>query len=280
MLTPTTPTTHTQPHSRRHGAPRRADPITTPLLTAGSAACKGQERFAAFVAHELRTPIALQHAVAEAALADPHADRAVLRAMAQDVIASCEQQQRLIDALLHLTRSQDGLTRHEPVDLAAITSRLFQAHDLSTLESIVSLEPAQTSGDPDLIERLAANLLSNAIRYNVGRGRIEVATRTESEHAVLSIANTGQRIAGVELTRLFLPFQRFASQTAAISGGVGLGLAIVQAIADAHGAIITAQARPDGGLKIDVSFPVKTRAVVPGPLREQIAVAVGHHIAV
>ena len=236
--------------------------------------------FAAFVAHELRTPIALQHAVAEAALADPHANRAVLRGMARDVIASCQQQQRLIDALLHLTRSQDGLTRHEPVDLAAITSRLLQAHDLSTLESIVSLEPAPTSGDPDLIERLAANLLSNAIRYNVGRGRIEVATRTEAEHAVLSIANTGQRIAGAELTRLFLPFQRFVSQTAAISGGVGLGLAIVQAIADAHDAIITPQARPDGGLKIAVSFPVKTRAAAPDPLREQIAVAVVHHIAV
>jgi signal transduction histidine kinase len=255
MRTPTSPTNHTQPW--------RGRPVAIPLLTAGSAAREGQERFAAFVAHELRTPIALQRAVAEAALADPHADAAVFRAMAQDIVASCEQQQHLIDALLCLTQSQEGRRRHEPVDLAAITSRLLRAHDVSMLESIASLEPAQTSGDPDLIERLAANLLSNATRYNVTRGRIEVATRTEAEHAVLSIANTGQLIPDAELTRLFQPFQRLASRSAAISGGVGLGLAIVQAIADAHDAIITAQARPDGGLKIDVSFPVKTRAVVP-----------------
>jgi signal transduction histidine kinase len=255
----------------------RAGPIAIP--PAGSAAREGQERFAAFVAHELRTPIALQRAVAEAALAHQHANAAEFRAMAQDIVASCEQQQRLIDALLYLTESQDGLTRHEPVDLAAITSRLLRAHDLSVLESIVSLEPAPTTGDPDLIERLAANLLSNATRHNVTQGQIELTTHTEAEHAVLSIANTGQRIPDAELARLFRPFQRLASQSAAISVGVGLGLAIVQAIADAHHANITAHARPDGGLKIDVSFPATTTAVTAGPLRERTAIAVVHHTA-
>jgi signal transduction histidine kinase len=232
--------------------------------TGRSAVRKDQERFAAYVAHELRTPIALQRALAEAALAEPHADTAALRAMAQDIVASCEQQQRLIDALLYLTRSRAGLTRHEPVDLAAITSRLLQAQDLSTLDGVVSFEPAQTTGDPDLIERLAANLLSNATRYNLPRGRIEVATRTEAERAVLSIANTGPRIPAAELTRLFQPFQRLASQPAASADGVGLGLAIVKAIAHAHDAVTSAHVRLDGGLKIDVSFPANTRAVAPG----------------
>jgi hypothetical protein len=143
-------------------------------LTDGAANHGGQELFAAYVAHELRTPIALQRAVAEAALTDPHADTAVLRAMAQDVVASCEQQQRLIDALLYLARGQGGLIRHEPADLASITSRQLRTQERSTLESILSLESAQTTGDPDLIERLAASF-SNAIRYNVAGGRIEVA---------------------------------------------------------------------------------------------------------
>jgi len=263
MQTATTPTNHTRPQAGQHGKPGRAGPIAVPLPTGAWAVRNDQERFAAYVAHELRTPIALQRAVAETALTDPHADTAALRALAHAVIASCEQQQRLIDALLYLTRSGGGLTRHEPVDLTAITSRLLQAHDLSMLESTVSFKPAHTTGDPDLIERLAANLLCNATRHNLTGGRIEVATYTEAEHAVLSIANTGPRIPATELTRLFQPFQRLVSQPPASADGVGLGLAIVKAIAHAHDAVITARAQQDGGLKIDVSFPGNTPAVLP-----------------
>jgi signal transduction histidine kinase len=193
--------------------------------------------------------------VAEAALADPRADTATLRAMGEDVVAGCEQQQRLIDALLYLTRSRGGLSRREPVDIAEITSKLLEAQDLSMFESVTSFEPARTTGDPDLVARLAANLLSNATQYNVTGGRIEVATHTEAGHAVLSIANTGPRIPAAELTRLFQPFQRLTSQPRGGAGSIGLGLAIVQAIADAHDATITAHLRADGGLKIDVGFP-------------------------
>jgi signal transduction histidine kinase len=228
-----------------------------------SATLRGQELFAAYVAHELRTPIAIQRAVAEATLADPHADTAALRAMGEEVVACCEQQQRLIDALLYLTRSAGGLRRHEPVDVAAITSELVRAHDPSTFETVVSFEPARTTGDPDLVERLAANLLSNATRYNLTGGRIEIATRSEQERAVLSIANTGRRIPAAELPRLFRPFQRLASQSRASGKSFGLGLAIVRAVADAHEAVITAHAPADGGLKIDVSFPANAEAVVP-----------------
>lgn len=63
----------------------------------------------------------------------------------------------------------------------------------------------------------------------------------------------------------FLPFQRLASQSPASADGVGLGLTVVKAIADAHDAIIIAHARPDGGLKIDVTFAADTGVVVPGP---------------
>jgi signal transduction histidine kinase len=231
-----------------------------------SATLQGQELFAAYVAHELRTPIATQRAVAEATLADPDADTAALRAMGADVVACCEEQQRLIDALLDLTRSAGGLTRYEPVDIAAITGELMHAADPGTFETVVSFEPARTTGDPDLVERLAANLLSNATRYNLAGGRIEIATRTEAGRAVLSIANTGRRVAAAELPRLFQPFQRLASQSRASAKSFGLGLAIVQAIADAHEAVIAAHAPADGGLEIDVSFPANAERVVPaGP---------------
>jgi signal transduction histidine kinase len=246
---------------RRPDRDRGLGPTRVPLWATpsgappGPATFEGQQRFAAYVAHELLTPITLQRALVELALGDQHADTATLRAMGEDVLASCEHQERLIEALLDLTRSQCGLARHELVDIAAITNQAMRAHDLSEFESVVTLEPARTTGDPDLIERLAANLVSNAARHNVTGGRIEVATHTESEQAVLCVANTGRPIPAAELPRLFHPFQRLGSQPRACTDGVGLGLAIVQAIADAHHAYVAAHARPGGGLKIEVSFP-------------------------
>jgi signal transduction histidine kinase len=115
----------------------------------------------------------------------------------------------------------------------------------------VTLEPARTTGDPDLVERLAANLVSNAIRHNIVGGRIEIATGTESGRAALLVANTGPLVPAADLRRLFQPFQRL---TANPSDGVGLGLAIVEAIAATHSALVTARTRPSGGLTIGVSF--------------------------
>jgi signal transduction histidine kinase len=209
----------------------------------------------------LRTPIALQLAIAEAALADLDADRVALRAMCEDIVASCEQQQRLIEALLDLTRIRRGLTCLQPVDVAALTGQALQAHELGELDSVVALEPAFVTGDPILLERLAANLVSNAIRHNIPKGRIEVATRTDSGHTVLSVANTGPLIPAGELTRLFQPFERLGSQRQPCPDGVGLGLAIAQSIADAHTATVAAHPRAGGGLEIEVRFPasVSTR---------------------
>jgi signal transduction histidine kinase len=198
--------------------------------------------------------ITRQHTFAEVALADPDADTAALREMGERVVASCVRQRRLLDALLDLARSRHALTRQrEPVDISAIAAQVLRAHDLSEIESVVELEPAQTFGDAQLVARLAANLISNAIRHNLPCGRIEVATRAASGHAVLSVANTGPLISNGELERLFQPFQRANPSTS--SDGVGLGLAIVQAIADAHDATVTARAQPGGGLRIDVAFP-------------------------
>jgi signal transduction histidine kinase len=217
---------------------------------------EGRGCFAAYVAHELRTPIALQRALVEVALAHPSANAATLREMGERVVASCMGQERLIEALLDLVQSGRGLTRQEPVDIAAIAAEALRAYDLGGLENVVALERARTSGDPNLLERLAANLVSNAIQHNIVGGRIEVATRTEAARVVLSVANTGQLIPADELQRLFQPFQqRLAPHPPDTAEGVGLGLAIVQSIANAHDAVVTATPLPGGGLKIDISFP-------------------------
>jgi signal transduction histidine kinase len=131
---------------------------------------------------------------------------------------------------------------------------VLRAHELSELDSAVALEPAVATGDPTLLERLAANIVSNAIRHNIPHGRIEVATRTDAGRALLSVANTGPLIPAGELTRLFQPFERLGSQPQACTDGIGLGLTIVQSIADAHNATVAAHARAGGGLAIEVRF--------------------------
>jgi K+-sensing histidine kinase KdpD len=219
--------------------------------------------FAGYVAHELRTPIALQLALAESALADPRADEVAWREMAEAVVASCEQQHRLIEALLDFTRSQRGPKCQEPVDIAAITGHVLRAHELGELKCAVVLEPAITMGDPALLERLVANLVSNAIRHNIHHGRIEVTTRANERHALLAVANTGPLISDREIPRLFHPFECSARPNAC-ADGIGLGLAIVKSIADAHDATVATRASARGGLEIEVRFPATLAGEGPG----------------
>jgi signal transduction histidine kinase len=117
-----------------------------------------------------------------------------------------------------------------------------------------ALKPAQTTGNPRLVERLVANLLSNAIHHNIDGGHIELATDTRDGHAVLTVANTGPKIPASELERIFQQFQRLDSTRTTGANGLGLGLSIVQAIADAHDATINTTAPADGGLHIQISF--------------------------
>ena len=212
-------------------------------------------RFAAYIAHELRTPITLQLALAESALADPDADEVTWRAMAEGIVAGCEHQRRLLDALLDLARSQHGVTRQEPVDISALTGLALLAQDLGDFDSVVTLEPAVAAGDRDLLQRLVANLVSNAVRHNTPRGRIEVSTRAVAGSAVLFVANTGPLIPAGEVARLFQPFERLGSSPRRCADGLGLGLAIVQSIADAHNAVVAAYGPAAGGLEIEVRFP-------------------------
>ncbi|HTU87298.1 MAG TPA: HAMP domain-containing sensor histidine kinase [Solirubrobacteraceae bacterium] len=211
--------------------------------------------FVACAAHELRGELTLQRALAEAALRDANADKDSLREMGYGVVAACERQERLLEALLTLSRSDYGPLRREPVDLAATAAELLRAHEHRALRRTMALAPARTTGDPLLVERLVANLIENAVRHNLPGGRLDIATYTVAGHAIFTIANTGPVIPIGELPRLFEPFQRRDSHEHPFADGLGLGLAIVQSIADAHDAIISAQAQAGGGLRMEISFP-------------------------
>jgi signal transduction histidine kinase len=214
-----------------------------------------QRQFVANASHELRTPLTLERALVEVALADPDPSVESLRQMGEQVLAAGEQQERLIEALLTLSRSQRGLDRHERVDLTAAADQALHTLENSDLTVSTTLEPASTSGDPRLVERLVANLVANAVRHNTPGGRIEITTETREGRALFTIDNTGPVIPPGDLNRLFEPFQRLDAERTDASTGVGLGLSIVRAVAAAHRATIVARARSEGGLHVEVGFP-------------------------
>jgi signal transduction histidine kinase len=228
------------------------------LLERLQATFDAQRRFVANASHELRTPLTLERALVEVALADPNASVETLRATCEQVLAAGEQQERLIEALLTLSRSQRGLDRREPVSLSAITRRTLAQIDHDGIELEATLDPARTSGDPRLVERLVANLIENAVEHNTPGGWIDVATDMDAGRAVLTVTNSGRVVPAAQLERLFQPFQRLEQErrTDADSGGhLGLGLSIVRAIATAHEAELITHPRPEGGLQIEVRFP-------------------------
>ncbi|HLW96530.1 MAG TPA: ATP-binding protein [Solirubrobacteraceae bacterium] len=223
------------------------------------ASFEAQRQFAANASHELRTPLARQRALIQVALADPQASFSSLRAAHERVLASEQHLEQMIEALLTLTRGEAGPERREVLDLEALASQavLARTDELADrgLEVHATLTGAATAGDPRLIERLIANLIDNAISHNSPRGRVEIATGMRDQRAFVSVANTGDPVPPEDIERLFQPFERLGNARTRHDNGHGLGLAIVHAIADAHGAQLTAGARPQGGLSVDVSFP-------------------------
>jgi len=228
------------------------------LLARLEAAFEAQRHFVASASHELRTPLARERVMLQVALDDPSTSAQAWRNTVLDVLASNTEQESLIDALLALATSEGGLDRREPVDLAAITGQVLLArHSEATRRGLrvqAAIQPAIIDGDPLLTERLTANLIDNAVRHNVHGGVVTVSTSATDGHAILSVASTGQVIPPAEVGRLFQPFQRLEPR-GTHGDGHGLGLPIVRAIAAAHGAGITASARPSGGLAIDITFP-------------------------
>jgi len=217
-----------------------------------------QRHFVANASHELRTPLTAERALLQVALADPDADAETLRAVCQETLALGRHQERLIAGLLTLATSEQGLQQPEPVDLAEVAAEIltsreaeFRGRDLR-LDS--SLATAPMSGDRHLVASLIANLVDNALRHNVPGGHVDVRIEVVDGQARITVANSGPVIPADQVGRLFEPFQRLGRERLRHDGH-GLGLAIVRAIATAHGASVTPHVRPEGGLTIEATFP-------------------------
>jgi signal transduction histidine kinase len=226
------------------------------------AAFEGQQRFIANASHELRTPLAVMRATVDVVLDNPDSTPGDLRAMGEDIRAAVEHAEHLIGALLILARNERGPTAREEVDLATAAEDVLDTAGLGDRQLHATLEPAVISGDPVLAERLIANLVDNAVQYNIAAGDIWVSTRTIAGSSQLTVANTGPVISPADAGRIFQPFQRLSDRTS--HDGSGLGLAIVASIAAIHGGAATARPRNDGGLSVTVTIPSARPAGMTG----------------
>jgi signal transduction histidine kinase len=228
------------------------------------ASFESQRHFVANASHELRTPLTAERTLLQLALTDPGATVETLRATCREVLALGDQQERLIEALLTLASSERGLERWKPFDLADIAGKAIadysEAAELRDIRIVATLGAASATGDPSLAASMVTNLVDNALRHNGDGGNIDistavVSTTTGDRRAVVTVSNSGPQIPPDEVDRLFEPFRRLGAERTSRASGHGLGLAIVRAIAEVHGATIAATAPAEGGLTIVVSFP-------------------------
>jgi signal transduction histidine kinase len=213
-----------------------------------------QRRFVADASHELRTPLTLMRTAIDVTLAKPDRTPEQLERMAVDVRGAVDRAEALIDALLTLARSDRAAAEREPVDLATIAEDALDA--LAAHPDVVvdtTLGDAPALGDPILLERLAANLIDNAIAYNIPGGWVRVTTGTTDGAAFLEVVNSGPPVAAEDVPALFEPFHRLDGRVGSPAGH-GLGLSVVRAIATAHGARLDARARRGGGLEMAIEL--------------------------
>jgi two-component system, OmpR family, sensor histidine kinase VanS len=234
---------HTGPEDELHDLATSFDA----MLDRVEASVAAQRRFVANASHELRTPLTIMRTEAEVALDDPGVTPAQLREVAHAVIETTDRTERLIDALLVLATSTEGARRDDPVDLAAVARRAARG------PVSVDLDAVRVRGDEALLERLVGNLVENAVRYG---SDVRVGLDRRGDEARLVVRNAGEPIPDTALAQLTQPFQRLDRTR---GRGSGLGLSIVDAVAQAHGGSLRLAAPPAGGLTAEVRLPAVPR---------------------
>ena len=237
------------------------------MLERLDAAFATQRRFVANASHELRTPLTVMRTAIDVTLAKPSPTPRQLTDMAVRVRRSIDRAEGMVEALLTLAVSDQGKLSIEFTDLATWAEDAIDAAapEIERLDLRVdaSLDPAETTGDPQLLERMIWNLVDNAVRHNEPGGWVRLRTGSRDAAVYLEIANSGPFIPDDTVPSLFEPFRRLAARTSA-RDGAGLGLSIARSVVTAHHATVTARSQPAGGLDISVVIPRATRRAAPG----------------
>jgi signal transduction histidine kinase len=220
-----------------------------------------QRQFIANASHELRTPLTVMRTAMDVVLAKPEPTRDELVSMAAEVRQAVDHCERLIEVLLVLARNDQARALTDPLDLAAVAEDALEGRTANGITTTATLDEAPVTGHGVLLERLVANLLDNAERYNIAGGTVAISTAAHDATSVLRVVNTGAVVPASMVERLFLPFTRLDDRTR--HDGFGLGLTLVSSIAAVHGGTVHATAVPTGGLEITVRLPRRDNAVTP-----------------
>jgi hypothetical protein len=227
------------------------------LLDRLQAAFEAQRRFVANASHELRTPLTVMRTEVDVTLSDPTADAAELRRMAEVVRRATERADRLVEGLLTLAHTEStGIAVHQPADLALAAKTAVGVVSAEAAARSVRIavegDPAPVLGDPALLDRVAGNLLENAVRHNVDGGWVSVCTASGPAGSFLRVSSSGAVVPPERVAELFEPFRRAVPDRT--GGGTGLGLSIVRAVVQAHGGTVHAEPVPGGGLTVTVQL--------------------------
>jgi two-component system sensor histidine kinase VanS len=223
-----------------------------------------QQRFAANASHELRTPLAITQTLLDVARNDPSRDNGELVDRLHAVNTRAIE---LTEALLKLSRADQRSFTREDVDLSLIAEEaaesLLPLAEKRGLTIETSGDTTPTVGSHALLLQLSTNLLHNAIVHNLPeQGAVWLTTSVQPESAVLTVENTGEKLSPQLVSTLAEPFQRGTKRIRADHAGVGLGLALVKSITQAHDGTLTLTPRASGGLHVTVQLPVAPPAGV------------------
>jgi two-component system sensor histidine kinase VanS len=216
-----------------------------------------QQRFAANASHELRTPLAITQSLLDVARNDLNRDTGELvdRLHAVNTRAI-----GLTEALLLLSRADQRSFTREHVDLSLIaeeaTETLLPLAEKRGLTIETSGDATPTTGSHALLLQMSTNLVHNAIVHNLPeQGSVWVTTNGHPKSVVLTVENTGEKLTPQLVATLAEPFQRGTKRIRTDHAGVGLGLAIIKSITQAHDGTLTLTPRASGGLRVRVQLP-------------------------
>ncbi|WP_246266860.1 sensor histidine kinase [Nonomuraea typhae] len=229
------------------------------MLTRLNVAFDTQRRFVANASHELRTPLTINRTVLEIALGDPVASED-LKTLGRTLLEVNARNEKLIEGLLLLARSERELAVRKPIDIRDVAQTAVEQvtpfADEHGVTITTELKSAGTVGDPVLLERCVSNLLENAVKYNLpDNGKVWIRTGMVDGALVVQVANTGQHVPAYEVNSLFEPFRRLHADRVESAKGAGLGLSIVRAVVQAHGGNVAAVPRDGGGLVVTIRLP-------------------------
>jgi two-component system OmpR family sensor kinase len=219
-----------------------------------------QTRFTADASHELRTPLAIVMSQAELALRKERTPGEYREAL-ETSLKAAQRMKAVVEGLLTLARAdaKEVDLRREPVELGKLVEETASLLGPLAMERKVSLtvsaEPVSVTGDADRLREVVTNLITNAIRYNVQGGKVDVSLAVEKDQAALTVMDTGIGIPEKDQAQLFERFYRVDKARSREVGGSGLGLAISKWIVEAHGGTVSFSSRENAGSTFIVRVP-------------------------